>query len=195
MLTNCCVLFTGYAWSHVMCSAGAISALLFPLVCALCLHSECHFFLCSYVETACTPLFFCIHTCTQTYTQIWTRTGNTKPHLLTPSHTVQHVVQLNLLAPWCSIWWRSCMIFSDGKLLELFLCENTCPVFHVCCVVYHGGHSTMQHMFNFKVHTSVLAIQVRVVYFHMNPMLKVTCNYTQKPLWYTSYLILYWNIA
>lgn len=60
MLTNCCVLFTGYAWSHVMCSAGAISALLFPLVCALCLHLECHFFLCSYVETACTvfALFF-----------------------------------------------------------------------------------------------------------------------------------------
>lgn len=47
MLTNCCVLFTGYAWSHVMCSAGAISALLFPLVCALCLHYGCHFFLCS----------------------------------------------------------------------------------------------------------------------------------------------------
>lgn len=40
MLTNCCVLFTGYAWSHVMCSAGTISALLFPLVCALCF-SEC----------------------------------------------------------------------------------------------------------------------------------------------------------
>ena len=37
ILTNCCVLFTGYAWSHVMCSAGAISALLFPLVCVLCL--------------------------------------------------------------------------------------------------------------------------------------------------------------
>lgn len=58
MLTNCCVLFTGYAWSHVMCSAGAISALLFPLVCALCLHLECHFFLCSYVETACTLFAF-----------------------------------------------------------------------------------------------------------------------------------------
>lgn len=36
MFTNCCVLFTGYAWSHVVCHAGAISALLLPLVCALC---------------------------------------------------------------------------------------------------------------------------------------------------------------
>lgn len=80
MLTNCCVLFTGYAWSHVMCSAGAISALLFPLVCALCLHLECHFFLCSYVETACTLLFFSAYTCTQTYTQRWTWTGNINSH-------------------------------------------------------------------------------------------------------------------
>ena len=76
MLTNCCVLFTGYAWSHVMCSAGAISALLFPLVCALCLHSECHFFLCSCFEMACTLffffflfLFFFLHTCTHTNKQ------------------------------------------------------------------------------------------------------------------------------
>lgn len=67
MLTNCCVSFTGYAWSHVMCSAGAISALLFPLVCALCLHSECHFFLCCSVETACT-LFFYLHTHTNMHT-------------------------------------------------------------------------------------------------------------------------------
>lgn len=42
-----------------------------------------HFFLCSYVETACTLFFFCIHTCTQTYTQPWTCTGNTSSHLLT----------------------------------------------------------------------------------------------------------------
>ncbi len=182
MLTNCCVLFTGYAWSHVMCSAGAISALLFPLVCALCLHSECHFFLCSYVETACTLLFFCKHTCTQTYTQTWKRTGNTKSHLLTLYGRLYSLIYCRLGVQYDEDHVRS---FSNGKLLELFRREYTCPVFHVCYVVYHSGHSTMQHMFNNKVPLfwqfksgwfNLLDAHHRVLSFYSK------CDYIQKPL-------------
>lgn len=80
LLTNCCVLFTGYAWSHVMCSAGAISALLFPLVCALCLHSE------SFLLVFFT--IFSVITCTWTHPP--TQTSNNVAH-----------TRLRSLIRWC----------------------------------------------------------------------------------------------
>lgn len=106
--------------------------------------------------------FFCIHTSTQTHTQTRTRAGNTSSHLLTLHSRPYSLIYWRLGVQYDEDHVRS---FSNGKLLELFQCEYTCPVFHVCYVVYHGGHSTMQHMFNYKVHTSLLAIQVRVAYF------------------------------
>lgn len=143
MLTNCCVLFTGYAWSHVMCSAGAISALLFPLVCALCLHSQCHFFLCSYVEMACTVCFSAYthshkHTC-----RCW------QAQVTTTSHSLHHDSPADAFS--LSTMKILLDLFGDGKLLELFQCEDTRSVFHACYVVYHGDHSTMQHILFWSV--------------------------------------------
>lgn len=150
-----------------MCSAGAISALLFPLVCALCLHLECHFFLCSYVETACTLfalfLFFCgflLFYCKKNIT-------HSHPHTHTRGHgqltSSQWVSQLSPLVPQCSIWQRWCLMVSDWS------CSNVNTLCPVCHAVLRRAprwpflqHSTHEIRSSLTVHC-VLAIQVRVV--------------------------------
>lgn len=144
MLTNCCVLFTGYAWSHVMCSAGAISALLFPLVCALCLHLHCHFFVLKLKQPVQFSSFF-LHT--HNYTVL---------HVQETPNYISTILSKHFLLPrLCSAWWRSFMIFQNGKLLDS--CVVTLVLCSMCAAsrwsFYSSAHSVLKH--------TSLAIQVR----------------------------------
>lgn len=100
--------------------------------------------------------FFCIHTFMKrnTYTQPLKCTGN---HAFTPAHGAQHI----LAASWCRVRWRSCMIFRDGKLLELFQVHLFCVPCVLRCVSRWPFNSATRLIW--KLHSSALAIQVREV--------------------------------